>query len=488
MLNAMPWTDILPSELALASKLKTSAKITGVTCDSRSVGAGVLFFAIPGTQNDGHDFVEEVLSKGAFAVVEREACYEAHPNVIRVSSCRKAFSLACAAWFGHPSAHFQLVGVTGTNGKTTTAHLCEQVWEALGFKTGRLGTVNYKVGDQILESALTTPDAYTVQSLFSQMRASGVCFSVMEVSSIALDQDRVLGSRFAAALYTNLTQDHLDYHGDVESYFAAKEKLFREMSPGFAVICTEDEFGRRLQSQPYPVYTFSRLDRNADFYAQDLRCDLAGSRARVRTPSGFVDLRLHILGGHNVINAVGVLALCHGLGLEAEAVAHALSNAKGAPGRLEAVRAKGRAHVFVDYAHTPDALLNVLRLLHDVRGQSGGKVFCVFGCGGDRDKGKRPLMARVACEWSDVCIATSDNPRTEDPDAILDDIEKGISRGTTQYKREVDRRKAIGLALSMAGPRDIVLIAGKGHENYQILGTTKIHFDDVEVVRDYYQI
>ncbi|MEZ4749707.1 MAG: UDP-N-acetylmuramoyl-L-alanyl-D-glutamate--2,6-diaminopimelate ligase [Bdellovibrionota bacterium] len=479
----MPWTALVPANLILASKLEPTARVHGLTCDSRAASPGVLFFAIPGTRQDGHSFLAEVVAKGSFAVVERGDAFAAHPNVLRVASCRRAFALACAAWFQNPSSHFHLVGLTGTNGKTTTAHLCEQVWEALGFQTGRLGTVNYKVGSKTLESSLTTPDAYTIQSLFSEMQKEAVNFAVMEVSSIALDQERVTGSQFAAALFTNLTQDHLDYHGDVESYFAAKQKLFSELRPGFAAICTEDAYGKRLQNQSYPVYTFSRLDPNADFYAHDLECDLTGSRARVKTPSGTIDLQLSILGSHNIINALGVLALCHGLGLEVEAVAEKLAEAPGAPGRLQSAGMKDKAHVFVDYAHTPDALLNVLRLLHEVRGKSGGKLFCVFGCGGDRDKGKRPLMARVASEWSDVCIATSDNPRTEDPDAILDDMEKGIIPKAAEYKREVDRRKAIALALSLAQPRDIVLIAGKGHENYQILGTTKIHFDDVEVVR-----
>lgn len=484
----MPWTDLIPAETLVASKLQTPTTVTGLSCDSRKVGPGVLFFAIPGTRQDGHDYLEEVLRQGAFAVVEREDSFLTHPQTVRVKSSRKAFALACAAWFGHPTEHFHLVGLTGTNGKTTTAHLCEQVWEGLNFKTGRIGTVNYKVGDKITESSLTTPDPYTVQYLFNEMREAGVAFAAMEVSSIALDQERVSGTRFSGALFTNLTQDHLDYHGDVESYFAAKEKLFRELNPGFAAICTEDAFGKRLERQAYPVYTFSRLDADADFFVQDLQCDLKGSQARVRTPSGELDLRLNLLGSHNVINAVGVLALCHGLGLEADAVAEKLSEASGAPGRLQMAETGGKAHVFVDYAHTPDALLNVLRLLHEVRGKSGGRLFCVFGCGGDRDRGKRPLMASVASEWSDVCIATSDNPRTEDPNAILDDVEAGILPGRAEYKREVDRRRAIGLALSLAGPKDIVLIAGKGHEDYQILGTTKIHFDDVEVVRDYYQI
>lgn len=488
MSHSMLWTALFLPQTVLHSKLDPTCRIRGLGCDSRKIASGDLFFAIPGTQRDAHDYVADVVSSGGYAVVEKKTYFDQSPNTILVPNVRAAFAWACAAWFSHPSRDFSLVGITGTNGKTTTAHLCEQVWESFGLTNGRLGTVNYKVADTLLESGLTTPDAFSIQKLLSEMREQKVSHAVMEVSSIALDQDRALGTEFAGAVYTNLTQDHLDYHGNTEAYFRSKEKLFAEMNPGFAAICTEDSYGKRLMVQPYPVFTFSRLDPNADFYVHEIRCRLDGSFARVKTPVGVINLELALLGSHNLINAAGVLAVCHGLGLEVKAVAESLRHAEGAPGRLQKVDCGGKAHVFVDYAHTPDALLNVLTLLQELRGGAGGRLITVFGCGGDRDRGKRSKMAEIASTNSDVCIATSDNPRTEDPDRILDDVEKGIQKDASRYVREVDRRRAIDTALKMAGPKDIVLIAGKGHETYQILGTKKINFDDAQVVRDYYHI
>lgn len=478
-------------EESLAAKVGGETPISGLAHNAARVEPGHAFFAMVGSQADGHLFVADALAKGAaVAVVEKAEAFLSHPRVVQVRSTREALALAAARWHDEPSRSFRLVGVTGTNGKTTTTYLLRSVWDALGLTSGVLGTVEYHIGAHREPSTLTTPDPLGLQSLFARIRDAGASHAVIEVSSIALDQARVGGSRFDVGIFTNLTQDHLDYHGDMESYYQAKLRFFRDYGLRVAVINADDPWGKRLlgESRAGKNLSFSLEGAAADFRLVHARYEKSGSQAVVATPEGEIALGTPLIGKHNLYNALGVLAASHALGLSLRAAAEALAVAPGAPGRLERVALEGRRpHVFVDYAHSDDALRNVLGSLGRLRSAGEARIITVFGAGGDRDRGKRPKMAAVVSSLSDVTVATSDNPRTEDPDRILDDIEAGIDRSRTRYYRERDRRRAIGLALSLAGPDDLVLVAGKGHENYQILGRDKVPFDDREVVREYFQ-
>lgn len=456
---------------------------TDVTAIVQSVDAvvpGALFFAISGSRVDGHALVDEAFARGArAAVVEKNS--STHPNQIRVPSTREALARAACEWNDHPSRRLPVVGVTGTNGKTTTTYLLRQLAPE---PTAIVGTVETWIGPTRQESSLTTPDALTLQGLLGRARDEGCAFAAIEVSSIALDQYRAHGTRFAAALFTNLTQDHLDYHGDMERYYRAKRRLF-EGEFGKAILNVDDEAGRRLAREVKgDIWTYSISDELADVHVAEARCDREGIRARVRARGECLELRSPLVGTHNLYNLLGVTAAALVLGYPPETIEQGLSQASGAPGRLERVPLEGGPSVFVDYAHTDDALENVLSAL---KGLNPGRIVTVFGCGGDRDRSKRPRMAQAAARWSEVVVATSDNPRTEAPDAILDDVEKGIDRRAVEYHREADRREAIRLALSIARPDDVVLVAGKGHETYQIVGFEKRPFDDRLVVRDAYR-
>ena len=483
-------TLIPPSEL-LAAKADVGQSIAGVTDSSRDASSGQLFFAVRGARSDGHGYVAQALAQGAAAVVvEDRDCFEAHPRAILVGSTRLALSRAASRWEDEPTRSFRLVGITGTNGKTTSTFLLKHIWSALGLTSGIVGTVEYDIAGERERSTLTTPGPLGLQKLFSRMRTAKVSHAAMEVSSIALDQARVGGSAFEVALFTNLTLDHLDYHLDFESYFAAKRKLFHDYPLRRAVVNIDDPWGRKLFEglEPEKRISFSLENRSADFYASELSFAKAGSSARIETPSGEVSLVTPLIGKHNLYNCLGALAVEGALGHDLARAGAALANALGAPGRLERVMTGSNyPHVFVDYAHTDDALRNVLTALTALKRQGPGKVITVFGCGGDRDRSKRPKMGEIASSLSDITIATSDNPRTESPDRIIDEIENGIDRTRTTYHRAVDRRAAIHEALRLAQPDDIVLVAGKGHETYQIIGREEFPFDDREVIRDYYR-
>lgn len=486
-----PLFSLIPKPLRIASKLVSDVPIQHVTSDSRAVKTGSLYFAIRGTKSDGHEFIPSALESGAAAVVvETPEAFEKFPGTVQVVSSRQALALAAAEFYERPSAKFSLVGITGTNGKTTTSYLLRAVWEALGITNGVLGTVEYHIGRETFPSRLTTPDPVELQSFFRRMVDARVKMAAIEVSSIALDQDRVTGSDFKVGVFTNLTQDHLDYHGDLERYYLAKKKLFTEFSLAHAVINVDDEWGARLAGEIRgpKLATFSLKDSTASFFAESISFEKQGTSARVRFEGGTTELRTPLIGRHNLYNCLGVFATGHVLGLPTEKLVEALADASGAPGRLERVtRAKDQPHVFVDYAHTPDALANVLRALSALKGNGDGRIITVFGCGGDRDRTKRPLMADFASSLSEITVATSDNPRTEDPERILNDIEAGIRRGKTEYHRRVNRREAIHLALRLARPGDLVLVAGKGHETYQIIGKEQFPFDDRSVIREYYE-
>lgn len=483
-------SEILTDAISLGSAVDPGAEVSRITNDSNAVEPGDLFFAIKGTKVDGHKFIKKALEKGAVAaIVENPKAFKSEPKSVLVKSARKALGEASAILRQNPSENFRLVGVTGTNGKTTTTYLLKEVWEKLGETVGLIGTVENQIGPLHEPSALTTPGPLELQTLFSRMRENAVTRAAMEVSSIALDQYRTAGTRFEVAIFTNLTRDHLDYHGTFKKYLAAKLKLFRDYNIPFAVVNLDDDYSKDIiqAANGSRVITFAVEDSKADFHVVSAHYGKSSTIAEIETPKGKMKLRTALIGKHNLANCLGVVAACYALGHPISKVIAALKTAKGAPGRLERVMSGNRfPHIFVDYAHSDDALKNVLGSLHDLRLSTSGRIITVFGCGGDRDKTKRPKMAEVVSSISDVTIATSDNPRTENPELILDEIEKGIVVEKTRYHREVNRREAIFWALKHANPEDVVLVAGKGHENYQIIGEEKFPFDDREVIRDYY--
>ncbi len=483
--------EIISTDSILQSKPVLASTAVDLTSDSRQVKAGTLFFAVRGHSTDGHVFLPSVLAAGASAVIiDRPELYESTDKAILVRNTREVLGHAASRFFDEPTRQMNLIGVTGTNGKTTSTFILESVLNQLGIKTGLIGTVCNKIGNSVLESDLTTPGPVELQNLFSQMRKAGTTHPVMEVSSIALDQYRTAGCHFSAGLFTNLSGDHLDYHGSMESYYKAKLKFFNEYSLPIGIFWNDDPYAKRLMSEgtQKKTLTFSLLSGTADYSVTEAALSRTHTWAQVNTPFGKVEFESPLIGTYNLLNCLGVLATLSAMGISENAIAHALSTATGAPGRLERVMSGAEyPSIFVDYAHSDDALLNVLRALNELKGKSHGKIITVFGCGGDRDKTKRPRMAKVASLLSDITIVTSDNPRTEDPAQIISEIEAGIEKGETEYHAQVDRKLGIELALSLAKPEDWVLIAGKGHENYQIIGKTKSPFDDREVVRGYYK-
>jgi UDP-N-acetylmuramoyl-L-alanyl-D-glutamate--2,6-diaminopimelate ligase len=470
-------------------------EVENLAYDSRKVGAGTLFFCVPGEKVDGHEFAAGAVEAGVVGlVVEREL--ELDVAQVVVPDARAAMAPLAARFFGDPSGELRVVGVTGTNGKTTTAFLIREVLKGAGVQCGLLGTVRQVVGGTEEEVERTTPEAIDLQATFRRMLEAGDRACVMEVSSHALALHRADAIHFELALFTNLTQDHLDFHADMEDYFRSKHLLF-EMEPKAAVVNVDDEYGRRLADE-FECATFSAEGHDADFSAQDISFDTSGAHftTTLRGPTGRkyahmggncpvgpqgVGVRTGLPGDFNVANALGALAAGVALGVEPEVAAVALAEAERVPGRFEPIDEGQGFAVLVDYAHTPDSLENVLRA---ARRLTDGRLISVFGAGGDRDRDKRPKMGRAGAAGSDLAIVTSDNPRSEDPGAIIEDILGGIGNGAG-VEVEPDRRAAIALAFSQASPGDTVVIAGKGHEQGQELaeGHT-IPFDDREVARE----
>jgi UDP-N-acetylmuramoyl-L-alanyl-D-glutamate--2,6-diaminopimelate ligase len=478
-------------------------EVTGLTYDSRQVRAGEIFFAIPGEKVDGHRFVPQALKSGAAGVVV--AYREAWPpgtTWIRTKDVRRAMGLWAAHFFGRPSRRMKLVGVTGTNGKTTVTYLVESILAAAGLKPGVIGTVNYRYGGHQVPSHQTTPESLELQSLLAGMEKAGVKSVAMEVSSHALVQDRVRGIDLDVGLFTNLSRDHLDYHVDMDDYFSAKRRLFTDYLRvsvklnKAAVIFGQDPKGRELLRQvgDLGVDTWSYgEDKEWDIHPIKVQSDVAGLRGQLAVRSRCLDFSSPLIGVANLQNIMGAVGVGGALNLPANAISKGIEQLRSVPGRLEKVENQLGIAVLVDYAHTPDALEKVLGA---VRPLAQGRVLTVFGCGGDRDRGKRPLMGEIAAGLSDLLVLTSDNPRTEDPLRIMADIEDGIKKKGLKriggpnpqtergYWVEKDRRAAIRIGLRAARRGDLVLIAGKGHEDYQILGSQKIHFDDREVAQE----
>lgn len=459
--------------------------ITAITYDSRKAVPGSLFVAWRGEKTDGHHFIPEAVRAGAVAVVGTDAAALADAGVpaFVAEHARRAMGLLSDAFLGRPSRSLLLTGVTGTNGKTTTVHLIERIWAGLGERTGRIGTLGVLIGDAGEEAANTTPEGPDVHGALRRMVDAGVTRAAMEISSHALDQERVAGLFVPVAVFTNLTQDHLDYHGDMPTYLAAKRRLFTEYEPrdGWAVINGDDPYGPALAGDSgRRILTYGTTGQ-ADLRASDIAATASGIAFTLTWQGKSTKAALLLPGLFNVYNAMAALGAVVAAGAPLEPALEALRNVKGAPGRFESVDEGQAFAVLVDYAHTPDALENVLRAARQVT--RNGRVLAVFGCGGDRDRTKRPLMGRIASEGADLAFVTSDNPRTEDPEAIIAEIVAGMS-GAGNYAVIPDRRAAIWDAIAEARDGDTVVIAGKGHEDYQIVGSEKRHFDDREVARE----
>lgn len=472
----MKVSEVLQGVNTLAFTLSPDTDITSITCDSRKVEAGTLFVCISGTVVDGHDFAATALEKGAIGiVVERDLGL---PHQIIAENTRLAWSYISANWFHHPSEKLHLVGVTGTNGKTTTVCLLKSILEAAGYKVGLVGTIQNMIGDRVLPAARTTPDTYELQSLFALMVAEGCTHCVMEVSSHALDQHRVGCCTFDVGVFTNLTQDHLDYHGTMENYMLAKKQLFQISR--HAVLNADDPWCASLEEGlGANVAHFSIKNNHAHFVAKNICYKPDGVRFELITPDTIGRVKLHIPGEFSVYNGMAAAAAALTLGIPFETVVDALRVAIGVKGRAEIVPTEQDFTVIIDYAHTPDGLENICKTL---KACCAGRLVTVFGCGGDRDRTKRPKMGAVAAALSDYVVVTSDNPRSENPAAIIEDILGGMQGTKTPFTVIENRIDAIHYAVQNAKAGDTVLLAGKGHETYQILATGTIHLDEREVV------
>lgn len=484
-------------EAGVEAQLRSNPEISGVQIDSRRVRPGDLFLALAGAKDDGARYAGEALGRGAAAVITDGEAHIgsgsalASGEVVRYPALRSRVGLLFDAWHGHPSLHMLAVGVTGTNGKSTITRLASSILKAAGRKPITLGTISYQIGDEEIPSDLTTPGPDAFFSMLAMGRDRGCDALAMEVSSHALSQDRVRGVRFARAVFTNLTRDHMDYHKDFEDYFQAKRRLFSEhlREDGMAILNVDDAYGARLARElGAPRLTFTRGkagessggalgDKMADVVLIDSRMSLSGTDFEVAYRGATHGFSSRLVGGINLENLLAAVTLGFSLDLGRDAIARGIADVT-VPGRNQVFGLRGGAFAVVDYAHTPDALE---RVLHSLRPLTPGRLVCLFGCGGDRDRTKRPIMGGIAARLADRVFLTSDNPRTEDPGAILEEILGGIG-GKDKVRVNADRREAIREALDSLGAGDCLLVAGKGHEDYQILGTEKRHFSDQEEI------
>lgn len=460
-------------------------EIRSIAYDSRKVVPGSLFVALKGEKVDGTEFVPQAVEKGAEAVVAEEGVARSQATSIVVPDARKALADLAAAFYEHPSRYLKVAGVTGTNGKTTTAFLIKHICDQALLRAGLIGTIRYQIADEILPAARTTPESLDVHELLWKMRSAGCKSVAMEVSSHALVQHRVRKVEFDAAIFTNLTQDHLDYHKTMDAYFEAKSLLFGRLQrqlhkKGQAVINFDDRYGHQLiqrYSGHIPIISYG-LGLRADFRASNVRSDFNGTSYQLDAAGKSFLVRLPLIGQFNVYNSLAAIAGAYAMGVDVRTSVLALASAPAVPGRLEAVPGQRNFKVFVDYAHTDDALINVMKTLRELQ---PARLIVVFGCGGNRDRSKRPRMGAAVDQYADYAIVTSDNPRKENPEAIIEDIKPGLRRGN--YEVVVDRKDAIARAVALAQARDIVLIAGKGHETYQEFADKTVPFDDVSMAR-----
>jgi len=457
--------------------------IHGVCFDTRKLQAGDLFVAVRGFESDGHLFIKEAISKGAACVLCEESPEETFPHVL-VNDTRKALATVSAAWFGFPASKLKLIGVTGTNGKTTVTTLIKQVVEKCsGDKAGLIGTNGNLIGDKEYPANYTTPESYEIHELLAMMVEEGCRYAIMEVSSHALYLSRVYGIEFDVGVFTNLSPDHQDFHASMEDYAKAKSLLFS--SSRSAAINIDDEFAQiMIDSTSGPVFSYAINDVAADFVAKSIKLHSDKVDFAALTIGKLIRVEFPIPGMFSVYNAMAVIAASILIGFDIDSVTAALQRTGGVKGRAEVVPTGGRGFtVLIDYAHTPDALRSIIKA---ARSFTRGRVVTLFGCGGDRDKTKRPMMGAIAVEHSDFAVITSDNPRTEEPSAIIDDILKGIEQAKAPYNVIINRREAINWALENAQQDDILILAGKGHETYQIFGKDKMEFDEREVVAEYF--
>ncbi|MBQ9842017.1 MAG: UDP-N-acetylmuramoyl-L-alanyl-D-glutamate--2,6-diaminopimelate ligase [Clostridia bacterium] len=458
--------------------IEEDTEISSITCDSRRVEPGCLFVCIAGTAMDGHQFAPQAEQDGAAAVVvQRDMGLRTQ---LMADNTRMAWAQICANWFGHPASRLKMVGVTGTNGKTTTTTLIKSMLEHQGYKVGLIGTIHNLIGDRRLPARHTTPDPYDLQSLLALMVVEGCDYCVMEVSSHALDQRRVAGCEYEVGVFTNLTQDHLDYHGTMENYMLAKKELF-SLSRA-AIVNMDDSWAPAMSAElPCPLTTYSAHSDSADYVARNIRYRADGVDFELVGVGQIGRVNMQIPGEFSVYNGLCAATVCLQLGLPFDKVVEALSAASGVKGRAEVVPTGRDFTVVIDYAHTPDGLDNICRTLKQC---CTGRLVTLFGCGGDRDKTKRPLMGAVAAELSDYLVVTSDNPRSEDPAAIIEDILVGVRDKDTPYTVVENRVEAIHWVIDHARSGDTILLAGKGHETYQILKEETIHLDEREVVAE----
>jgi UDP-N-acetylmuramoyl-L-alanyl-D-glutamate--2,6-diaminopimelate ligase len=460
--------------------------VESIAYDSRRAQRNGLFVALRGGKGDGHQFIAQAIEKGASVIVaEREEKYS-RATCLVVENSRTALADLSRAFYGRPGDRLKLAAVTGTNGKTTTTFLIKHICEKAGLRCGLIGTVRYEIGERVLPAIRTTPESLDLQELLAQIVNAGCRAAAMEVSSHALAQDRTRGLEWNVAVFTNLTQDHLDFHGTMESYFESKAKLFTQLGhqqkkrKPIAIVNVNDRYGEQLLNKidkRVGIITYG-MGARADFRASNYRVEFSGTSYQLDAVGKSYLVRVPLIGRFNVVNSVAALAAANALGVNLRDAVLSLGTSPQVPGRLEMVPAKRQFQVFVDYAHTPDALRNVLKTLRELEPH---RLIVVFGCGGDRDHQKRPLMGEMVDQYADYAIITSDNPRKEDPGAIIAEIEKGYR--STHYEKIVDRMAAIDRAIAIAQPRDIVLIAGKGHENYQEFADHTVPFDDIQVAR-----
>lgn len=468
---------------------ETDLEIKSVAVDSRKVVPGGLFVALVGSKQDGRRYISEAIERGAAVVVAEGGASTLGSEVgkddrpltyIQVNDARRALAHLASYFYGNPTDGLHLIGVTGTNGKTTTTFLTQALLRTAGFKTGLIGTVRFDLGETVRAATHTTPGALELQSLFAEMRKAGTTHVVMEVSSHALDQGRVEGCWFDAAIFTNLTQDHLDYHGTLEAYFAAKRKLFDQT--GMTLVNLDDPWGRRIRDQiPGRCWGYGIAERG-EFYPKAMEIGPKGIKMTVQSPLGEMEIQSPLVGRYNVYNLLAAIGAGAALGLSRESIVSGVAAMTGVPGRFEKVDAGQPYLVIVDYAHTEDALDRLLQAVADLH---PNRIITIFGCGGDRDRGKRPKMGAVSARLSDITVLTSDNPRSEPPLTIIQEIEAGLRSAdpSADYQVLPNRREAIDRAIDLAEEGDAVVIAGKGHEDYQIIGAERLPFDDREVAR-----
>jgi len=478
-----------------------AVEVASVHCRAQEVRSGGIFVAVKGLVSDGHAYIDQAIAQGAAAVVVQRPI-DCDAVVIQVADTRRALALLADRFYGHPSQRLFVVGITGTNGKTTTAFLVEQILVMQGLNVGVIGTINYRYAGRVFDNPVTTPESLDLQGILAEMVSAGVTHVVMEVSSHAIDLARIAGCYMDIGVFTNLSQDHLDYHGDMDGYWACKQRFFTEYLPAsaahkrvHAVINTDDPRGRELASKLAMPVLMTGCTGDEDVWAEAVVCDLDGIQARLHTPQGSAEIRSPLIGPHNLENILSAVGVSIAAGQDLAAIQAGIAATSCVPGRLEKIPSSTGRHVYVDYAHTPAALENVLMAL---KALTAHRIICVFGCGGNRDRAKRPQMGAIAGAYSDLVVITSDNPRDEPPLDIISQIESGVVvKGVLQcrmadlargfdhkgYVIEPDRRNAIRLAINISQVGDTVLIAGKGHETYQIIGHQTVAFDDRDEAR-----